>query len=239
MESGLHIKYVNRIMKRMNFVVLIVLIIGCMAANPEPNGKLKYVALGDSYTCCEGAKPDEAWPLILTKHLNEKGVDIELSANPARTGWTTQDLIDRELPLVDQIKPDFVTLLIGVNDWVQGVDSTTFHKNLTFILDKVQSELPNKKNLVLITIPDFGVTPTGAQYSNGRDISKGIAEFNTILEKEAMKRGLKCVDIYPETRKMKNNTELIASDGLHPSAKEYALWEEMILPVAYACLKSQ
>jgi len=218
---------------------LIVLIVGCMAANPEQKGKLKYVALGDSYTCCEGARPDEAWPLILTKHLNEKGISIELSANPARTGWTIQNLIDRELPLIDQIKPDFVTLLIGVNDWVQGIDSNTFHRNLAFILDKVQGQLSNKKNLVLITIPDFGVTPTGTRYSNGRDISKGIAEFNSIIEKEARKRGLKCVDIYLETQKMKNNNELIASDGLHPSAKEYALWEEMILPIVYTCLKSQ
>jgi len=208
-----------------------------MAGTPGQKAKLKYVALGDSYTCCEGAKPDEAWPLILTNHLNEKGISIELSANPARTGWTTQNLIDRELPILQQIKPDFVTLLIGVNDWVQGIDSATFHKNLVYIIDYTESQLSNKQNLVLLTIPDFGVTPTGAQYSGGRDIAKGIADFNSVIIKEANKRGLKYVDIYPETQKMKSKAELIATDGLHPSATEYALWEKLILPVVYSCLK--
>ncbi len=37
--------------------------------------------------------------------------------------------------------------------------------------------------------------------------------------------------------KMKDNPDLIAQDGLHPSAKEYKLWEQMIFPVAYSVLK--
>jgi len=209
----------------------------CSFNNKLQTGGLKYVALGDSYTCGTGAKPNEAWPVLLTKHLNDSGISIQLSANPAHNGWTTQNVIDQELPIVEQVKPDFVTLLIGVNDWVQGVDSTTFHKNLNFILDKVQNQLPNKKSLVLITIPDFGVTPTGAMYSNGRDIAKGIATFNTIIETEAKQRGLRCVDIYPETQKMKNNSALIANDGLHPSALEYSNWEGIIFPTVYSCLR--
>ena len=211
-------------------MVLAVFVMACSFNKPWQKKGIKYVALGDSYTCCTGAKPEEAWPVLLTRHLKDSGVNIELSANPARNGWTTQDLIDGELPLVEQIKPEFVTLLIGVNDWVQGVDSGTFHKNLNFIIETVQSNLANKKNLLLITIPDFGVTPTGAMYSNGRDIGKGIAEFNTIIKKEAAIRGLQCVDIYPKTQKMKNSPGLIASDGLHPSAAEYSKWEALIFP---------
>jgi len=216
-------------------MVLVAFVMACSFNKPGQKKGIKYVALGDSYTCCTGAKPEEAWPVLLTKHLKDSGVNIELSANPARNGWTTQDLIDGELPVVEQIKPEFVTLLIGVNDWVQGIDSATFHKNLSFIIETVQGQLTNKKNLVLITIPDFGVTPTGAMYNNGRDIAKGIAGFNTIIKKEAEKRGLQCVDIYPETQKMKNNPNLIAKDGLHPSATEYSKWETLIFP---AVLKS-
>ena len=218
-------------MKAIGITILAAFSMACSTNNLGQKGAMKYIALGDSYTCCTGANPDQAWPLLLTKHLNDAGVSIELSANPAHNGWTTRDVIDHELPIMEQLKPDFVTLLIGVNDWVQGVDSATFHKNLTYIIDKVQSGLPDKKNLVLITIPDFGVTPTGAQYSEGRDIAKGIAEFNTIIKTEAKNRDLQCVDIYPETQKMKNNPTLIANDGLHPSALEYSKWETIIYPV--------
>jgi len=198
---------------------------------------IKYVALGDSYTIGEGAKPGEAFPDLLTKQLKDNGINIVLSANPSVTGWTTEDLIEKELPVFDHLKPDFVTLLIGVNDWVQGVDSGSFHKNLTYIIDHVQSLLPDKSKLLLVTIPDFGMTPTGKMYSQGRDISKGITDFNNIIKNEGHKRNLPIVDIFPETQKMKDSPDLIAHDGLHPSAKEYALWEKLIYPVAFNLLK--
>ena len=199
--------------------------------------KIKYFALGDSYTICEGAKEEEAWPVIMTKHLNEKNISVELIANPSRTGYTTQNLIDNELPLFEKSEVDFVTLCIGVNDWVQKIDSGTFHKNLIFILDEVQNHISDKSKIIILTIPDFGVTPTGKNYSGGRDISKGISEFNNIIIAEAKKRNLKTVDLFKVSKEMGNDSSLVATDGLHPSAKEYAIWEKLILPVATGVLK--
>src|SRR4051812_10663427 len=80
----------------------------------EKGDTIRYVAIGDSYSIGEGAKPDESWPAVLTRHLREKGIKIELVANPSRTGWTTQNAIDRELPVFAEAKPTFATLLIGV-----------------------------------------------------------------------------------------------------------------------------
>lgn len=96
---------------------------------------------------------------------------------------------------------DFATLLIGVNDWVREIDAKTYHKNLIIIIDAIQKKLPVKTNLILVTIPDFGLTPKGALYGSGRDISKGITEFNDIIKLEAKKRGLVCVDIFPLSKK--------------------------------------
>lgn len=209
---------------------------GC-TANPKTDSMnmtdsaaIRYVALGDSYTICEGAAENESWPLNLAKDMTAKKIPVSLIANPSRTGWTTQNLIDRELPVFDKSDADVVTLLIGVNDWVQGVDIGTFTKNLQLILDHVESKLKNRKNILLITIPDFGVTPTGKNYSGGRDISKGIASFNDVIKTEAARRGLPLVDIFETTKKMGTDASLVAQDGLHPSAKEYAIWEKMILP---------
>lgn len=198
---------------------------------------LRYVALGDSYTICEGAKAEESWPVLLTKHLNEKGVGIDLVANPSRTGWTTQNLIDAELQVLDVSKADFVTLCIGVNDYFQHIDSSVFHKNLSYIIDHIQKTISDKNKLILITIPDYSVTPSGAKYSFGRDVPKGIAEFNAIILGEAKKRDLKTVDLYEISKGMKGDATLVANDGLHPSAKEYALWEKRILPVVLSLLK--
>lgn len=204
--------------------------------NTTENKRIRYVALGDSYTICEGASWEQSWPVILTEKLNRAGIPITLIANPSRTGWTTQDLIDKELTVFDSSDPTFATLLIGVNDWVQGVNAEAFHKNLNFIIDHVQKKLPDKQKLILITIPDFSVTPDGPNYAKGRNISEGLTQFNSIIMKEAEKRSLLCVDIFPASLNMKNNPELISKDNLHPSAKEYAIWEELIYPAAYKLL---
>ena len=103
-------------MKIRPLIALLSLTLFCCAQTTSNSmNKIRYVALGDSYTICEGASTDESWPVIMTKHLNEKKIPVELIANPSRTGWTTQDLIDNELDIFDASKADFATLCIGVN----------------------------------------------------------------------------------------------------------------------------
>jgi lysophospholipase L1-like esterase len=200
------------------------------------NAQIRYVAIGDSYSIGEGASPDESWPAVLTRHLNEKGLRVELVANPSVTGWTTQQAIDRELPVFLSAKPNFATLQIGVNDWVQGVDAETFRKRFTFLVDRMLGVLHDKNRLLIVTIPDFGVTPTGPRYARGRNISKGIASFNKIISEEAAKRGLRIVDVFELSKQMGKDRSLVAPDGLHPSAKEYAEWEKLIFPAAMELL---
>lgn len=198
--------------------------------------KTRYAVVGDSYSCGEGAKPTESWPSLLTQHLKTQGLNVELVSNPSVTGWTTKDAIDKELPKFVSSNPNFATLLIGVNDWVQGIDDLTFRDRFSFLLDQMLIVLPNKKHLLVVTIPDFGVTPTGHKYSHGRNIHEGIMQFNKIVTEEAHKRGLQVVDIFPLSKKMGEDKSLIAKDGLHPSAKAYAEWEKIIFPAALALL---
>jgi lysophospholipase L1-like esterase len=91
--------------------------------------------------------------------------------------------------------------------------------------------LPNKDRLIVVTIPDFGVTPTGPRYARGRNISNGILSFNKIIATEATNRGLRTVDVFPLSKQMGDDPSLVARDGLHPSAKAYAEWEKIIFPV--------
>ena len=199
--------------------------------------KIRYAVIGDSYSCGEGAKPTESWPALLTQHLKLQGVNVDLVSNPSVTGWTTKDAIDKELPKFVNSNPNFATLLIGVNDWVQGVDETAFRNRLSYLLDSMLTVMPNKKRLLVVTIPDFGVTPTGPKYARGRNIHEGITQFNKIVTDEAHKRGLQVVDIFPLSKNMGHDKSLVAKDGLHPSAKAYAEWEKIIFPAALELLK--
>ncbi len=203
---------------------------------PKKDATIRYVALGDSYTIGEGAGQENSWPALLTGHLKQEGIPIDLVAQLAQTGWTTQNLIDLYLPVFEASQPRFATLLIGVNDWVQGIDSETFRSHVKLLLSRMQEILPQKDHLLVINIPDFSVTPYGHNYSLGRDISSGISEFNAIILEEAAALGLKVVDIFAISQQMGQDARLVSSDGLHPSPEEYAIWERIIYPEAYRIL---
>ena len=229
-------------MNRIHFVVVFLVNVAAFVAVADEkidkkNEPVRYIAIGDSYSIGEGASPDQSWPAVLTRHLNAEGLHVDLIANPSVTGWTSQQAIDRELPIFLQSKPNFATLQIGVNDWVQGVDETTFRKRFASLVDQMLAVLSKKDRLLIVTVPDFSVTPTGARYSRGRNISEGLTRFNEIINDEAKKRSLKVVDVFPTSKAMKNDPSLIAADGLHPSAKEYAEWEKLIFPAAFELLK--
>ena len=56
----------------------------------------------------------------------------------------------------------------------------TFQKNLVYIIEHIQTILPDKNKLILLTVPDFSTTPAGNEFGDGRDIPKGLIEFNSI-----------------------------------------------------------
>ncbi len=197
---------------------------------------IRYAVVGDSYSIGEGATEAESWPALLARHLTKSGQEVELVVNPARTGWTTAEAIAHELAPFRASRPDFGTLMLGVNDCVQGVEAAPFRARLARIMDEMGEVLPNEKRLLVVNIPDFSVTPAGPTYARGRDIRAGLIEFNRIVAEEAERRGLTMVDIFPLSQRMGEDPSLVAGDGLHPTAKAYASWEELIFPAAQRLL---
>lgn len=198
---------------------------------------IQYLPLGDSYTIGTSVDAGDNWPSQLTAKLQQSNVPIEIIANPAVNGYTTADLILNELPLLEQNRVDFVTIQIGVNDWIQKVSISDFRANLVNIVDRVQSQITNKQNVVLITIPDFSVTDAGSQYGGKITITKGITEFNNVIKQVAKDRDLSVIDVFLTSQRMGIDPTLVATDGLHPSAKEYARWVDQIFPVTLNLLK--
>ena len=105
------------------------------------------------------------------------------------------------------------------------------------ILDRIQKTLPQKNHLVVVTIPDFSVTPTGKQFHPERNVSAEIDKFDDIIKQEAKARGLPVADVFEVSKKMANDPSLVCPDGLHPSAKEHLIWEEIIFQKASEILE--
>ena len=194
-------------------------------------GVLRYVALGDSYTIGTATRgADERWPDQLVEWLGSRPPALRLVANLGVNGYTSGDVIRDELPALDGLRPEFVSLLVGVNDVVQGVPSERYRANAAAILDALLARLPADRILTVST-PDYTVTPRGADYGDPAAQAAGIRGVNETLRDLAVDRGIAFVDIHDLSLLAGADRTLVADDGLHPSGAQYARWVDRIGPV--------
>ena len=192
---------------------------------------LRYVALGDSYTIGTALpREGDRWPDRVVVALAGAPPGLELVANLGVNGFTSRDVIEVELPRVEGLRPDFVSLLVGVNDVVQGVPPDTYRVNAARILDALLDLLPPHR-LVTVATPDYTVTPQGASYGDPIIQAAGIRMVNAILRDLATDRAIAFVDIHELSLRAADDRALVAADGLHPSGAQYALWVERIAPI--------
>lgn len=196
-----------------------------------PEAGLRYVALGDSYTIGTSVLEAERFPNQLAVTLPE----LDLVANLGVNGFTSRDLIEVELPRLPALRPDVVTILIGVNDVVQGVAISTYRDNLVRILPELVA-LVGADRILVVTIPDYTVTPQGAAFGDPAQQSAAIRESNSLMTQLATASGITVVDIYDISLEAATDRTLVASDGLHPSGVQYGRWVERIAPAMEALL---
>ena len=181
---------------------------------------MRYLALGDSYTIGTGASDESrAWPSIIAARL---GAEL---TNPAVNGYTTEDLIRDELPLVRKVKPELVTVLIGVNDLVQGRASDAYRRSLRTIYDEVAGT-----RVVAVSIPTWAYVPAAADFGGAEQVERMTGVFNGVAREEAAARGFAWVDLGPVSTSRIGSEGWIASDQLHPGDAQYAAWAEVIWP---------
>ena len=187
---------------------------------------LTYLALGDSYTIGESVLEKDRWPVQLTTKLKSIGVGCEDPKIVATTGWTTSELQAGISQTRLEKEYDLVSLLIGVNNQYRGSDIEIYRKEFSELLDQSIGFAGNDaSNVFVVSIPDYGVTPfTSNANLDPKKIATEINGYNAIAEDLCDKRGVKFFEITNWSRKAKNDSSLIASDGLHPSGRMYKNW---------------
>lgn len=196
---------------------------------------LRYVALGDSYTIGTSVTQGERWPDQLVSRLATTPAPLSLVANLGVNGFTSREVIEVELPRLPELEPEFASLLVGVNDVVQGVSAEQFEANAGRILDDLLARLPAGR-IIVVSTPDYTVTPEGATYGEPDSQRAGIVANNAILARLATERGIAVVDIFELSRRAATDRALVAGDGLHPSGAQYELWVDAIAPVVEGLL---
>jgi acyl-CoA thioesterase-1 len=195
---------------------------------------VRYVALGDSYTIGTSVREEERWPNRLVEALRDS-VPLELVANLAVNGYSSADLSRFALPVLADLQPGFVSVLVGVNDVVRGVPLDVYRANSVQILDSVLRHVPSDRIAVVAT-PDYTRTPQGADFGDPRQQRAAIASINELMRQLCTERGIAFVDITPIADQAERDRSLVASDGLHPSAAQYRHWVDLVAPVVASLL---
>lgn len=200
--------------------------------NEEIPTSIRYLALGDSYTIGESVEQSGTFPFQLATDL-EKVSDLRFGEIKviAKTGWTTAELKEG----IKRAKPkgtfQLVTLLIGVNNQYRGYDLAIYKREFEELLNQAVDFAGGKKShVIVVSIPDYGCTPFGAEMAE--KIDKELKVYNETARLIAAKNSVAWVNIFPASKLALTDPSLIAADNLHPSAAMYSLWVKEILPVA-------
>ncbi|MFZ0216424.1 MAG: tryptophan 2,3-dioxygenase family protein [Candidatus Dormiibacterota bacterium] len=188
---------------------------------------LRYVALGDSYTIGVGASgPEAAFPARLAALIGDRlGRQVEVT-NPAVDGYTTQDLIREELPLLEPIRPDLVTVLIGANDLAQGWSVETYRFGVRAIYDTVRRAVREADAVLVVSVPDWSLAEAAARFGTRDRLRSELETRNAVAREEAGIRGFRWFDLTELSRQF--GVAGLSDDGMHPGDAQYAAWAEAI-----------
>ena len=186
------------------------------------------LALGDSYTIGEAVLLQESFPYQTVQLLRREGHHFAAPEIIARTGWTTEELTLALANYSFLTKYDFVTLLIGVNNQYRGQDIILYKEQFEALLKKALELAGGKKeHLFVLSIPDYSVTPFAAS-KDAEKISKEIDEYNKLNKAICIQYKVPYIEITAGTKESVTSDGRVASDGLHPSAIEYARWAKKL-----------
>ena len=222
--------------------------LSCSTANTSVKSKdnlqeaketIKYLALGDSYTIGESVCETCRFPVQLKQKLDSSNLNKNVSLEIiAKTGWTTTDL----LKAIQVEKPpsnyDLVTLLIGVNNQYQNKDFKLYEKEFAELVTKATILAKgNRKNVIVLSIPDYAYTPYGDKSGKFKTITTELAKYNAFAKKYCQQHSIRYINITDITQEGLNNPKLTATDGLHPSEVAYSKFVDRIVPAALEVIR--
>lgn len=187
---------------------------------------LRLAVLGDSYSNGEAVGIDKAWPTVMAGQLTQDGIPTRVVANPSVTGATTAQMLDTGLPPIRASRPDVMTVMLGVNDQVQGRTTAQFAADEDRALRAAIEITGSARRVIAVDIPDYAPSPAGAGFGDPSAISRQIDAFNAVIRTITTRRKVRLVSIVDISRRL--GADGIADDGLHPSAPQLAEWAARI-----------
>lgn len=154
--------------------------------------------------------------------------------NRGVSGNRSVDLLARIHTDIINLKPDYMSILIGVNDvwhgmdasWYNGVDAEHYEIYYDLLIEQVKKALPNIKIMILepFLLKGFGtVKEDDPEYWN--TFRSEVEKRAAIAKRLAEKHGLVFVPLMKafDEAAERISPELWLLDGVHPTAEGYEL----------------
>ena len=203
---------------------------------------IKYLFQGDSITDANRDRDDErigseifgyGYPLLFASDIlkNNKGKYEFL--NRGISGDRIVDVYARIKCDIINLKPDVMSILIGVNDvWHElneqnGVDTPKFEKVYSMLIEEIKEALPDIKIIILEPFVLYG--EGSKRYYD--DFRKGVEEKAAVAKRIADKYNLAFVPLMKQfdDAASDGDTTYWTTDGVHPTAAGHQLIKEELL----------
>lgn len=217
----------------MRLPILAVVVLAALAGRASAASPLVYVALGDSTATGVGAEQGGGYPERLARRLGAAGTAVRL-LNLGVPGATADDVRKLQLARAQAASPALVTVGIGINDALRGRPLADFARDLEIVADVLAR---TKAVVVLSELPDLSRTPSAAGTPRAASLGRRVAACNAVIRRVAERHGFAVGELEATSRRaFARQPELIAKDGLHPSARGYELWADALWPTVERAL---
>ncbi|WP_224410835.1 SGNH/GDSL hydrolase family protein [Oscillatoria salina] len=150
--------------------------------------------------------------------------------NQGISGETSLGLL-RRLELIDKTEPEFIFVMIGINDLLKGIPDHTVVANQRLIVRYLQRVHPEAKIIIQSVLPHSAEKATWEGKDRLLEIPNDrIQKINHRLEAIAREQNIIYLDLYSLFADTQGNlrTEL-STDGLHLNHEGYKLWRTALL----------
>ena len=190
---------------------------------------------GDSITDAERARDNndylgQGYPALIKSFLNfEEPVKYEFF-NRGVSGNRVVDLYARIKCDIINLKPDVMSILIGVNDvWHEfdfdtkpnGVDADKYFKIYSMLIDEVKEALPNIKIMIMEPFTLEGIGNEAYYKEFKAEVLKRAEKAKAIAEKYGFPF-IPLQDKFDEAAKLAPNSHWL-KDGVHPAEAGHEL----------------
>ena len=194
---------------------------------------------GDSITDCGRSREvltdvGNGYPYLVRAHYGlDKPGQFEI-VNRGISGNRSVDVYARIKADIINLKPDYMSILMGVNDvwhelgWQNGVATPKFEKIYTMLIEEVLEALPNIKLMILEPYALPGAATEGV-LEDGRDkytvFRKDTEDKAAACRRVAEKFNIPFVPLQAKLDEMQKayGTESVSGDGVHPNVTGHLL----------------